>query len=93
MPIFKGTTTGSIASSALQIPSTVKSWSLANTDGGSITVTVKIVNGVSGDVVVFQDSIANGHSVLSNIPITILTGYYIIITASASCDYYFSISE
>ena len=93
MPIFKGTTTGSIASSALQIPSTVKSWSLANSSGGSITVSVKIVNGSGTDVIVYQDAIATGESVSSNVPITILTGYYIIITASASCDYYFSISE
>jgi hypothetical protein len=92
MPIISGTTTGSIATVAYDIPCTIKSWSLSNTDGGSITVSITIVVSNGNDVVVYQGSIAHGETKSSDVPIILESGFYFIITTSASCDYYFSIS-
>lgn len=93
MVIFSGNTTGSIASIPLNIPCTISSWFLSNTDGGSISVSVTVADGNGNDVVVYQDTISNGKAKESNVPIKVVANSYIIITASASCDYYFCITE
>lgn len=93
MPVFEGNTTGSIKSSALNIPSTIKSFSLVNKTGGAITVTVYIAQSDSTNraIMPLSKSLAAGEAYISDVPILVLSSYYILIIASASCDYYFSI--
>lgn len=93
MPIFGGNTTGSIKSSALNLPSTIKSFSLVNKTGGAITVTVYIglSDSTNRAVMPLSKSLAAGEAYISDVPILLLKSYYILIISSASCDYYFSI--
>ncbi len=93
MPVFQGNTTGSIKSSPLNIASTISSFSLANKSGGSITVSVYISHADGSDVLIAPASktLGNGDIYISNTPIKVLKNYYILIVASGSLDYYFSI--
>lgn len=91
MPVFSGNTSGSIASIAYNIPSTIKSYSLTNKSGGSITANLVIIPNGGTPVYVWSGSIATGASQTSDVPIKLLAGYQILIVVSGSCDYYFSI--
>lgn len=90
--VFKGTTSGSIASSPKNIPSDIVSYSLVNNTGGAITVTVTIVDELfSSTVVNYQALAANATYIYEGKPIRMKANYYIIITASGSLGYYFTI--
>jgi hypothetical protein len=91
MPVFSGNTSGSIASIAYNIPSTIKSYSLTNRTGGSVTANLVIIPNGGSPVYVWSGSIATGESQTSDIPIKLLVGYQILIIVSGSTDYYFNI--
>jgi len=92
MPVLKGNTSGSIASVAYNIPSTISSYSLTNKSGGSITANLVVIPNGGTPVYVWSGSIATGASQMSDVPIKLLAGYQILIIVSGSCDYYFSIN-
>lgn len=91
MPVIQGNTAGSIASTAKQIASTIKSYSLVNKSGGSITVSVLIQKTGISTTYVMTKTLALNESYTNNDEIKLLSDYYIIITTSGSVDYYFSI--
>lgn len=95
MPVFQGNTTGSIKSSALNVPSTIKSFSLTNKSGGAITVSVYIATSDSTNRAIIPVSVplAAGEAYISDTERKVLSNYYILIVTSGSLDYYFSIDE
>lgn len=91
MPVFKGTTSGSITSSALNIPSTVKSYTLTNKTGGALSVTVAIVEPNVSTTYIRTESVAANSTVYGSDEIVLKSGFYILVIASGEFDYYFSI--
>lgn len=92
MPVFKGNTSGSVASIAYNVPSTIVSYSLTNKTGGSVTANLVIVPDGGSPVYVWSGSIAAGATQTSDVPVKLLAGYQILIIVSGSTDYWFSIS-
>ena len=91
MPVIEGNTSGSIASVAYNIPSTIVSWFLSNKTGGSVTVSLIIVPDGGTPVTLWSGAIATATTEKSDIPVKLLAGYQIIITTTGSLDYYLSI--
>ncbi len=94
--VFKGNTSGSIASIPLNIPCNIKSYTLVNTTVGSITVNLYISSNEDGSSVRILEkdkSIAAGAIVEKSIDIKVLPKYAILITTSGELDYYFSLSS
>lgn len=93
MPVFEGNTTGSIRSSAKNLPSSIKSFSLVNKTAGSITVTVYISPTDGSEVAITPLSVPldAGEAYISDVERKVLKDYYIVIITSGSCDYYFTI--
>lgn len=92
MPVLQGNTTGSIAGIPYNIPSEIKSFSLTNKSGGSITVTVSIASNNTGTRVdICSVSINTLETYINNTPILMLSEYTIYLVTSGSVDYYFSI--
>jgi len=93
--VFKGNTSGSIASIPLNIPCNIKTYTLVNTTAGSITVNLYISSNEDGSSIRILEkdkSIAAGGIVEKSIDIKILPKYAILITTSGELDYYFSLS-
>jgi hypothetical protein len=93
MPVLSGNTTGSIAGEVYNIPATIRSFVLTNKTGGSITVTVAIIEqGTNNTVVsVAPTVIAANDTYTSDVPILMRAGFTIYISTSGSLDYYFTI--
>lgn len=92
MPVLQGNTSGSIIGVPYNIPSEIKSFVLTNMTGGSITVSVSIIEfDTNNKVSIAPISIAANDTYTSNVPIKMLAGYTIYIITSGSLDYYFSI--
>ena len=93
MPVFQGNISGSIKSSALNLPSTIKSFSLVNKTGGAITVTVYIglSDSTNRAVTPLSLSLAAGEAYISDTERKVLSSYYILLVVSGSTDYYFCI--
>lgn len=93
MSVFEGNISGSIKSSALNIPSTIKSFSLVNKSGGAITVSVYISEADGSDraIIPVSVSLGVGEAYISDTVRVVKKNYYILIVASGSCDYYFTI--
>ena len=92
MPVISGNTSGSIASVAYDIPSTIMSWSLTNKTGGAITANLVVTPGFGQTpVYVWSGSIAANSTQIDDKPIKLLSDYQILIIVSGSTDYYFSI--
>lgn len=93
--VFKGSTSGSIASLPLNISSKIISYTLVNTSAGSITVNLYISSNETGEnirILEKDKSIAAGASVQETVEIKVLPKYAILITSSDTLDYYFSLS-
>lgn len=91
MPVFFGTTSSSAIGDAINIPYKVKSFSVANKTGGSITVSVGVVYGSTIVYWLYNEPLNSGENyVWLGDEILIESGYAIFVSASASCDYYFS---
>lgn len=93
MPVFEGNITGSIRSSAKNLPSSIKSFSLVNKSASVISVTVYISSASSAEIAITPLSVLLdvGEAYISNVERKVLTSYYIIVVASGDCDYYFTI--
>lgn len=91
MPVLSGNTSGSIASIAYNVPSVIKSYSLTNKSGVSITASIVIIPNGGTPVYVWSGTVATNASQISDMPIKLLAGYQILIIVSGSTDYYFSI--
>lgn len=92
MPTFKGNTATTATSTAYNIPSKIISFSIVNKTGGAATVNAGILFGSTVDVIPLNKSLAAGESYFySGSPIFVPANSQIYFTASANCDYYFSI--
>lgn len=92
MPVFKGTTSGSVVGISYNIPSRITSYSLCNTDGANITVAVSIIElGVGNPVQVLGQTINHQECVKGELNLIMQSGWAIYIAASNSCDYYFNV--
>lgn len=97
MPVLSGTTSGSIRSEALNIPCKIKSFSVYNNAGSGTNVNTGIhVEDVS-ELFMFQDVLAANGSANSSAyhltDIIVEKGAQIVIVASQSVDYYFTIEN
>lgn len=94
MPVFKGIIEPDVPvySDAFNIPATIKSFSVYNSYSAASVVTISIVNdSLTEEIIIFSKSLANRESFLSDIPILILPGYLIKITAAFTFNFYFTI--
>lgn len=88
MAVFRGSGSGTITSTAYNIPATIKSFSIANTSGVNITVTVYI-DGIAITGVDF--TLKEDQAYIRDSYIRILAGDVISIVTSDTVDYYFTI--
>jgi len=94
MPVFKGFVGSGtpVYSDAFNIPATIKSFSVYNSDTSPAFVVISIVNiSLTEETIIFSKSITNRESFSSDIPILILPGYLIKIATSSTFDFYFTI--
>jgi len=92
MPAFFGITATSNTSTAYNIPAKIKSFSLVNKTGGAITVSAGCVFGSGVTYWVFNEPLNAGESyVWPGDEILLLAEYSIFVSASGSCDYYFTL--
>lgn len=93
MPIFAGNSATSAVSTAYNISSKIKSFSLVNKTGGAITVNVSILYGSTNiSIIPMNKSLAvNEAYIYTGEEITLLAGRRIYILVNGSCDYFFSI--
>lgn len=94
MPVFKGRDSGIITGIPLSIPSTINSFSIVNSSGGSATVTVSISDKDELEITpitAIDYTLAAGQAYIRSSPILVLPNYKIYIDASAQIDFYFSI--
>ena len=88
MAVFRGTGTGTILSSAYNIPATISSFSITNIDGGNITVSVR----VDGILVTALDfTLKAGQAYIRDTSIRMKINDLISIDTSGQVDYYFVI--
>ncbi len=91
MPIIAGNTTGSISSTAYNVPATITSWFLTNMTAGGITVGLIVIPTGDNPVTVWSGTIAANGTEKSDIPIKLLAGFVVIVTTSGSLDYFLCI--
>jgi len=94
MPVIQGTTSGSVAGVAYNIPSKIVSYRVCNTTAGAITVTVSIVEQGVGNIrnIGYYSLAANACDGLTA-DIVLPEGFTVYLAASGSCDYWFSIEN
>lgn len=94
MPVLKGNITGSVSTIPFDLPCKVVSFFLTSKSSSTITVNMYIVAGGSGSsiaAVPVNLVCISGSIYTSSDEIILPQGYYFIITASGSLDYYISI--
>lgn len=91
MVIFSGNTSTSALSDAKNIASRLKSFSLVNKSGGSITVSVSILYGSTNISIYSGDIDAGAAYVHTGEEIGILKERRIYVLVSGACDYYFTL--
>lgn len=94
MPVIQGTTSGSVAGVAYNIPSKIVSYRVCNKTAGAITVTVSIVELGVGNIrnIGYHSLAANACDGLVS-DIILPAGFTVYLAASGSCDYWFSIES
>jgi CMP-2-keto-3-deoxyoctulosonic acid synthetase len=90
MRAFKGNTSGSILSTRLNIPSKIISYTLTDKSAAGATVIVAIVS-AGNQVYVNRVVIATDAQYQTDLNIVVPAGSEILVTTTASIDYYFSI--
>jgi flavoprotein len=94
MPVIQGTTSGSVAGVAYNIPGKIISYRVCNKTGGAITVTVSIVDlGVGNIRNIGYHSLAANACDGVTADIFLPEGFTVYLAASGSCDYWFSIEN
>jgi hypothetical protein len=96
MAVLKGTISGSIKSTAYNIPCTIKSIGLFNRSAGAIVVNLGVT--VSGVDYYFKSSNlaavgSTGASETILTEIKVAANWQILVVASGSCDYYITIDK
>jgi len=95
MPVIKGTISGSIKSTAYNIPCTIKSIGVWNRTGGAITVNLGVTDESGVDTYFKSYNLAaNGSSGSSDLSLTniiMLSNWQLLIVASGSADYVITI--
>lgn len=94
MPVIQGTTSGSVAGVAYNIPSKIVSYRVCNKTAGAITVTVSIVEQGVGNIrnIGYYSLAANACDGFVG-DIILPAGFTVYLAASGSCDYWFSIQS
>ena len=94
MPVIQGTTSGSVAGFAYNIPSKIVSYRVCNKTAGAITVTVSIVEQGVGNIrnIGYYSLAANACDGFVG-DIILPAGFTVYLAASGSCDYWFSIQN
>lgn len=95
MSVFRGNTSGSIASVPMGIPCKISGIILTNMSGSSATVNVYISNNSTGSTVAIfpkNMTIASGEARERFEPLKIIKGDAILITTNQSLDYYITFS-
>lgn len=88
MAVFRGTGTGTILSSAYNIPATISSFSIVNIEGGDITVSVR----VDGILITALDfTLKYGQAYVRDVAIRMKADDIITIDTSGEVEYYFTI--
>lgn len=91
MPQIAGNTAGTYTSVSYNIPSIIKSFSLANKTGGDVNITVGIIYGSTFDIL-YNNTLATKTSyVYSGKEILLPPHNAIYISVSGGTDFYFSI--
>lgn len=93
MPVFEGSTSGSVLQVAVNIPQSILSGIITNNTGGNVTVNIYVrnINVVDVRIAPKDNSLAAGASFYLPNDITLLAGSSILITSSGSIDYYISL--
>jgi len=88
MSVFRGSGTGTINSTAKNIPATISSFSIVNTSGGNITVTVYV-----GDITIsaVAYTLKTGQAYIRDTNIRMEAGDVISIISTGVVEYYFTI--
>ena len=92
--VFDGTVTTTAISNPFDTAADIVSFSIANKSGGAVTVKVGIFFGSSITYILYDEPLGGSdpaNYVYLGGRITIPTGYAIFVSASAACDYYFTI--
>ena len=95
MSVFRGNTSGSIASVPMDIPCKITGIVLMNNSGSTATVNVYISNNSSGQsILIFPKNMAipTGEGRERFDPLKIIKGDAILITTNQSLDYYITFS-
>jgi hypothetical protein len=88
MAVFRGSGTGTINSTAYNIPATINSFSITNIEGGNITVSVRI----DGILVTALDfTLKDGQAYIRDSAIRMKSNDIISIDTSGEIEYYFTI--
>lgn len=97
MPVFKGNISGSIKSTAYNLPCTIKSIGVWNRSIGAIVVNLGITDENGVDLYFKAYNLAAVSSANSSdltlTDIRVLANWRILVTASGSCDYFISIDD
>jgi len=93
MPVFEGTTSGSVLQVAMNIPSKILSGSVTNNTAGSVTINIYVQdsNGNNRRIAPKDNALAAGYTYYIDDNILLLDGSAIHIVTSGSVDYYFSL--
>jgi len=91
MPVFSGTSGGSVLQVAANIPSEIISFSLVNKTAGALTATVYIRDNDGNDVAITNVSVAANGEYVSDAKRKLLGSTSIYLVTGGSIDYYFSI--
>lgn len=93
MPVFKGSGTGTITSTAKNIASTINSFSIVNGSAGNITITITIGDNIAEVPITAIDyTLKPNQAYIRDSQILVLPGNFINIYTSDTVYYYFSIS-
>lgn len=90
MPVIQGNISGSIKSVALNLPCTIKWFSVYDKSGSGATVKIAIVTNTT-EIYIKNIVLAANASFDGSVDVKILASSQILIVANASTDYYFSL--
>lgn len=86
--VHKGSTNTSVTFTAVNIPTTIKWFSLVNKTGGVVTVNMGVLYGSTFAIIPYNKSLSTGDAYISNDEILVPANNQITITASGNIDYY-----
>lgn len=92
--VLQGNISGSVSTIPMTIPGTIVSARFVNKSVGTITFNVYVATGSgSREITPLNYILISGNVYIIDTPIILKPGYYLIIAASGSMDYYISITR